>query len=75
MEAAAGVEMMAAGQQQEIHEEELAGPTPVQALQQYGIANADIKKLLEGGIHTVEALAYAPKKELADIKGTLQQQQ
>jgi hypothetical protein len=30
---------------------------------------ADIKKLTEGGIHTVEALAHAPKKELLAIKG------
>lgn len=30
---------------------------------------ADIKKLLDGGIHTLEALAHAPKKELTAIKG------
>jgi DNA repair protein RAD51 len=30
---------------------------------------ADIKKLVEGGVHTVETLAYAAKKELANIKG------
>ena len=30
---------------------------------------ADIKKLTEGGIHTIEALAHAPKKELLAIKG------
>lgn len=29
----------------------------------------DIKKLQEGGIHTVTALAHAPRKELLAIKG------
>ena len=28
-----------------------------------------MKKLLEAGIHTVEGLAHAPKKQLKDIKG------
>ena len=30
---------------------------------------ADIKKLKDGGIYTIEALAYAPKKELLGVKG------
>lgn len=34
-----------------------------------GVAAADIKKLRDGGINTVEALAHAPKKELLSIKG------
>lgn len=38
-------------------------------LQAHGIPAADIKKLMEGGIHTLEALAHAPKKELTAIKG------
>ena len=33
------------------------------------MAAADIKKLRDGGINTVEALAHAPKKELLSIKG------
>jgi DNA repair protein RAD51 len=33
------------------------------------VPQADIKKLIEGGIHTLEALAHAPKKELTNIKG------
>lgn len=37
--------------------------------QELGIAAADIKKLKEGGIYTVENLAHAPKKELCAIKG------
>lgn len=39
------------------------------SLQQCGISNSDIKKLEDGGFHTVEAVAYAPKKELLNIKG------
>ena len=37
--------------------------------QAQGVPQADIKKLMEGGIHTLEALAHAPKKELTNIKG------
>lgn len=37
--------------------------------QELGVAAADIKKLRDGGINTVEALAHAPKKELLSIKG------
>ena len=33
------------------------------------MAAADIKKLREGGVHTVETLAYASKKDLVAIKG------
>jgi hypothetical protein len=46
-------------------------PTTItpQKNQSHGVAAADIKKLKEGGIYTVEALAHAPKKELAAIKG------
>jgi len=33
------------------------------------VAATDIKKLIEGGINTVEALAHAPRKELLAIKG------
>lgn len=39
------------------------------SLQQCGISSSDIKKLEDGGFHTVEAVAYAPKKELLNIKG------
>lgn len=39
------------------------------APQAHGIPAADIKKLLDGGVHTLEALAHAPKKELIAIKG------
>ena len=39
------------------------------AFQQCGINANDVKKLEEAGFHTVEAVAYAPKKELLNIKG------
>jgi hypothetical protein len=38
-------------------------------LQSQGISAADIKKLKDAGYHTVEAVAFAPKKELLAIKG------
>lgn len=50
-------------------EDQLGGPMHVSLLQNHGVPVADIKKLMEGGIHTVEALAHAPKKELSAIKG------
>ncbi|MGH0139860.1 UNVERIFIED_CONTAM: hypothetical protein FKN15_008702 [Acipenser sinensis] len=36
---------------------------------QCGISANDVKKLEEAGFHTVEAVSYAPKKELLNIKG------
>lgn len=38
-------------------------------LQGNGITSGDIKKLEEAGYHTVESVAYAPKKWLITIKG------
>ncbi len=37
--------------------------------QQHGVNSGDVKKLQEGGYSTVEAVAYAPKKEIVNIKG------
>ena len=34
-----------------------------------GISAADVKKLVEAGFHTVESVAYTPKKALLAIKG------
>ncbi|GAB1286729.1 DNA repair protein RAD51 homolog 1 [Apodemus speciosus] len=50
-------------------EEESFGPQPISRLEQCGINANDVKKLEEAGYHTVEAVAYAPKKELINIKG------
>ena len=38
-------------------------------LQELGIPAADIKKLKDGGVNTVDNLARATKKELCAIKG------
>ena len=53
--------------------EEDAGPMAVQRLEAVGVAAADVKKLLEAGFHTVEAVAYATQKSLMAIKGISEQ--
>eukprot|EP00123_Amoebidium_parasiticum_P017001 comp23673_c0_seq1/m.40520 comp23673_c0_seq1/g.40520 ORF comp23673_c0_seq1/g.40520 comp23673_c0_seq1/m.40520 type:complete len:341 (-) comp23673_c0_seq1:340-1362(-) len=67
--------MAAYAEQQQHHqvaeeeEEETCGPVPVSKLEGNGITSADIKKLQEAGFHTVESIAYAPKKQLLSVKG------
>jgi hypothetical protein len=34
----------------------------LQCLQELGIKNTDIRKLMDAGLHTVEGVAHAPKK-------------
>jgi DNA repair protein RAD51 len=46
-----------------------SGPLVVNKLQEAGIAPQDIKKLADAGLHTVEAVAFTPKKHLLSIKG------
>ncbi len=46
-----------------------AGPRPVQHLEQYGIASADIKRLIESGFYTIESVAYAARKNILAVKG------
>lgn len=50
-------------------EEAEHGPTPLQKLEECGISAVDVKKLAEAGYHTVEAIAYTPKKQLILVKG------
>lgn len=45
------------------------GPLSITKLEVNGITSADIKKLQEAGLHTIEAVAYTPKKHLLNIKG------
>jgi len=45
------------------------GPLTVAKLAVNGITDGDIKKLQEAGLHTIEAVAYTPKKLLLAIKG------
>lgn len=40
-----------------MEEEEEAGPLPIQRLESQGINAADVKKLMEAGFHTVEAVS------------------
>uniref|UniRef100_T1IIF6 DNA repair protein RAD51 homolog n=1 Tax=Strigamia maritima TaxID=126957 RepID=T1IIF6_STRMM len=53
----------------EAAEEETFGPQLINKLEAQGIPAADIKKLADAGFHTVEAVAFAPKKQLLTIKG------
>ena len=39
------------------------------SLQQHGISANDVKKLVDAGFFTVEAVAYTPKKALLAVKG------
>eukprot|EP00180_Rhodochaete_pulchella_P001889 Plantae.Rhodophyta-Rhodochaete_pulchella.ctg28342.p1 GENE.Plantae.Rhodophyta-Rhodochaete_pulchella.ctg28342~~Plantae.Rhodophyta-Rhodochaete_pulchella.ctg28342.p1 ORF type:complete len:342 (-),score=57.67 Plantae.Rhodophyta-Rhodochaete_pulchella.ctg28342:440-1465(-) len=50
-------------------ENEEAGAMPVQRLEQCGISATDVKKLVEGGYHTVESVAFSMKKSLLGVKG------
>lgn len=52
---------------------QISGPMLVQKLQEAGIHPNDIKKLEDAGFHTVEAIAYTPKKNLISIKGISEQ--
>ena len=42
---------------------------PIELLQDSGINNNDIKKLVEAGFNSLESIAYTPKKNLVVIKG------
>ena len=50
-------------------EEGLDGPIPIQALEEQGVPAVDVKKLADAGYHTVESIAYTPKKTVLCIKG------
>mmetsp|Transcript_20469 Transcript_20469/g.25183 ORF Transcript_20469/g.25183 Transcript_20469/m.25183 type:complete len:139 (+) Transcript_20469:93-509(+) len=55
--------------QGEDEELDFSGPTPIAKLEQYGISNVDIKKLVDAGYHTIEAICYVPRKTLVTTKG------
>lgn len=50
-------------------EHQSSAPLLVAKLQEAGIHPNDIKKLTEAGFHTVESVAFTPKKALVAIKG------
>lgn len=54
-------------------EAEDCGPQPIARLEGNGINSGDIKKLEESGYHTIESVAFAPKKYLLAIKGISEQ--
>ncbi|XP_022090666.1 DNA repair protein RAD51 homolog A [Acanthaster planci] len=56
-----------AGQEEDCQED--FGPLMIGRLESQGISANDVKKLEEAGLHTVESVAYATKKELCNIKG------
>ncbi|KAL8293521.1 hypothetical protein RQP46_000222 [Phenoliferia psychrophenolica] len=59
-------------QEQEQDEEQDAGraqPLPITLLIQHGLSAKDCEKLSEAGYHTVEAVAFTPKKILLTVKG------
>ena len=45
------------------------GPLSITKLEINGITLSDIKKLQEAGLHTIEAVAYTPRKHILAIKG------
>jgi Helix-hairpin-helix domain len=57
--------------QEELYQ--VSGPLLVEKLQEAGIHPQDVKKLTDAGFHTVEAVAYTPKKNLISIKGISEQ--
>jgi len=50
-------------------ENEQTGPMLISKLEECGINSADIKKLVDAGFQTVEAVAFTAKKHLINIKG------
>ena len=65
--------MSQASQMEDQEDLQMAGPLLIQKLQEGGINAQDIKKLTDAGLHTVEAVAYTPKKNLMAIKGISEQ--
>jgi DNA repair protein RAD51 len=50
-------------------DDELGGPIPILKLEEHGISASDIKKLADAGFHTIESVAFTPKKNLIHVKG------
>lgn len=55
--------------QDAIDDDVVCGPTPLSKLEGNGISASDIKKIIEAGYNTVEAIAYTPKRAILLIKG------
>uniref|UniRef100_A0A1B6CDI5 DNA repair protein RAD51 homolog n=1 Tax=Clastoptera arizonana TaxID=38151 RepID=A0A1B6CDI5_9HEMI len=63
------VSISSAKTQQVEEEEEDFGPQLIKKLESQGLSAGDVNKLREAGYHTVESVAFAPKKHLITIKG------
>lgn len=50
-------------------DEPAGGPLLIEQLETNGITNNDIRKLKSQGFHTIESVAYTPKKNLLLVKG------
>lgn len=57
----------------EMMADESIGPLPVSKMEEFGISSSDCKKLKEAGFHTLESVAFTPKKTLLLIKGMSEQ--
>lgn len=67
--ASVAVEHAEAAEEQGREVQAIQGPLPIEQLESAGIASTDVKKLREGGLFTVEAVAYTSRKDLLKIKG------
>ncbi len=56
-----------------MEEQQGYGPLPVEALESSGIASGDCAKLRQANFFTVEAVAFATKKRLSEVKGVSEQ--
>lgn len=62
---------MTEAESQQVQEDEdmISGPLPIEQLEGNGITIQDIKKLKSEGFHTVESIAYTPRRALIAVKG------
>ncbi|KAL8448077.1 hypothetical protein Emed_004076 [Eimeria media] len=60
-------------QVQDVGEDIQAGPLKLEHLLAKGFTKKDLEMLKEGGLHTVECVAFAPTKVLLGIKGVSEQ--
>lgn len=51
------------------HEDEISVCISIDKLKTVGVSASEISKLVEAGYNTVQSLAFAPRKELLEIKG------
>jgi DNA repair protein RAD51 len=61
--------MQQANRIDEDEESDFPGPMLINKLEEVGINQSDIKKLVDAGFQTVESVAFTAKKNLIIIKG------